>query len=83
MQAYLKASVSEMASVSRLYCIGPEKQFLACPLLLKGDFPRALQPFVYSSHSISSLCFLAVLHSLQAGTTLPLVLLPPRTIGTM
>lgn len=37
----------------------------------------------YSSHSIGSNCFLAVLHVLQHGTTFPLVLFPPREIGTI
>ena len=37
----------------------------------------------YSSHSMGRSCFLALLHVLQQGTTLPRVLLPPRDIGTM
>ena len=36
----------------------------------------------YFSHSIGRSCFLAVLHSLQAATTLPLPVLPPREMGT-
>ena len=37
----------------------------------------------YSSHSMGRSCFLAVLHVLQHGTTFPLVLFPPREIGTI
>ncbi len=37
--------------------------------------------FMYSSHSIGSECFFLLLHSLQAGTRLPFVDLPPRMTG--
>ena len=37
----------------------------------------------YSSHSIGSICFFLLLHSLQAGTMFPLVDLPPLMIGTI
>jgi len=35
------------------------------------------------SHSIGSLLFFLLLHFLQAGTTFPFVLFPPRETGTM
>ena len=47
----------------------------------KAIYYSAEVRFMYSSHSIGRECFFLLLHSLQAGTTLPLVDLPPRIIG--
>lgn len=76
------------SSVSRL----PDDSKPHTPIL-KGDGLQlrrfnqvafyVLMPSRYFSHSIGSRCFFLLLHSLQQGTKLPFVLLPPREMGTI
>lgn len=51
-------------------------------ITMLGDY-RVSICFKYCSHSMGRSCFFLLLHSLQAGTTFPLVVLPPLEMGTI
>lgn len=48
-----------------------------------GKSSSYLNDSIYSPHSIGSIYFFLLLHSLQQGTIFPFVLFPPRIIGTI